>query len=214
MNRMTGNDILEIFKFIEVEMRENSSHLIHLDSFGGDGDLGISMCQGFRGIIEELSNLDLSDMELKDVFLKAAMAINEYSPSSLGTILCAGMIGGAKMIGTESESFSVRYRNFVAGALDGIMQRAGSKRGEKTILDAIGGALDALEKSIASGDSPEDAVQAASSGARDGMEATKDMIAVHGRAAYRKENSRGYVDGGATVGMLIFKAVSEYVVGN
>lgn len=94
------------------------------------------------------------------------------------------------------------------------MQRAGSKRGEKTILDAIGGALDALEKSIASGDSPEDGAQAAAAGARIGMEATKDMVAVHGRAAYQKENSRGYVDGGATVGMLIFKAVSEYIVGN
>jgi phosphoenolpyruvate---glycerone phosphotransferase subunit DhaL len=37
------------------------------------------------------------------------------------------------------------------------------------------------------------------------------MDAVHGRAAYHNEKSRGHVDGGATVGMLIFQAIDSHL---
>ena len=43
------------------------------------------------------------------------------------------------------------------------------------------------------------------------IEATKTMVAQHGRAAYYQEKSRDKQDPGATVGMLIFKSLSDYV---
>jgi len=210
MDRVTSNDILAIFEKIYDKMCENKEYLIELDSKAGDGDLGISMCQGFAGVIDELKNIDASATEPRKVVMKAAMAINEHSPSSLGTILSAGMMGGAKSIsGKESLGFE-EYRDFVQGALDSICSRAGSKRGEKTILDAIGGALDALNE-CAEGTALKEAAQKAADGAFAGMEKTKEMMAVHGRAAYYQEKSIGNVDGGATVGMLIFRAINECI---
>ena len=210
MDRITGNDIPVIFEKIYEKMLENKDYLIELDSKAGDGDLGISMCQGFAGVIEEIKNIDAASNEPRKIIMKAAMAINEHSPSSLGTILSAGMMGGAKSIsGKETLGFE-EYRDFVQGALDGICNRAGSKRGEKTILDAIGGALDSLNE-CAEGTSLKEAAQKAAVGAFDGMEKTKEMMAVHGRAAYYQEKSIGNVDGGATVGMLIFKAINECI---
>ena len=49
--------------------------------------------------------------------------------------------------------------------------------------------------------------QAALTAAEKGLEATKQMKAVHGRAAYRGENSIGTVDPGATVGVMLVRAV-------
>ncbi len=213
MDKVTNVDIVKIFKQIHKEMLDNKDYLIELDSKAGDGDLGISMCQGFGGVLEELKKLDVANMIPKKLILKAAMAINEHSPSSLGTILCAGMMGGAKALGDKEDLGVQEYSDFVDGALSGIMKRAGSKRGEKTILDAIGGALDELQKCTNSGTSLKEAAQAAAKGANDGMEQTKDMVAVHGRAAYYQEKTLGNVDGGATVGMLIFKAINDCIEG-
>ena len=211
MDIVTSNDIMVIFKKIYDKMCENKDYLIELDSKAGDGDLGISMCQGFAGVLDELKGIDDEKTEPRKIILKAAMAINEHSPSSLGTILSAAMMGGSKAISGKEGLGVQEYRDFVQGAFDGICSRAGSKRGEKTILDAIGGALDALNECADNGVSLKEAAQNAAKGAYEGMEKTKEMMAVHGRAAYYQEKSIGNVDGGATVGMLIFKAIDECI---
>lgn len=210
MDKVTSKDIMAIFKNIYFHMSENKDYLIELDSRAGDGDLGISMCQGFAGVIDEIKALDMDSTEPKKVIMKAAMAMNEHSPSSLGTILSTGMLGGAKAISGKDSLGVQEYKDFVQGALDSICSRAGSKRGEKTILDAIGGALDALQ-ACDDATTLKEAAQKAADGAHAGMEKTKEMMAVHGRAAYYQEKSIGNVDGGATVGMLIFKAISECI---
>lgn len=210
MDKVTSIDIMVIFQKIYDKMCENKEYLIELDSKAGDGDLGISMCQGFAGVLDELKALDIASTEPKKIVMKAAMAINEHSPSSLGTILSAGMMGGAKAISGKDSLGVQEYKEFVQGALDSICSRAGSKRGEKTILDAIGGALDSLNE-CDDATSLKEAAQKVADGAYRGMEKTKEMMAVHGRAAYYQEKTIGNIDGGATVGMLIFKAINECV---
>lgn len=210
MEKVTSKEIFIIFDNILSEMQENKDYLVELDAKAGDGDLGISMCQGFNGVCKEIEALNAETDEPAKIVLKAAMAMNEYSPSSLGTILCAGMMGGAKAIKGKTELGVEEYKSFVQGVLDGIMKRAGSTRGQKTILDAIGGAIDALE-GCAADVTLKQAAEAAAKGAYDGMEKTKEMTAVHGRAAYYQEKSIGNIDGGATVGMLIFKAINNSI---
>lgn len=210
MDRVTSKDIVRIFDNIYNEMQENKDYLVELDAKAGDGDLGISMCQGFAGVCKEIAPMNVDTDEPAKIIMKAAMAINEYSPSSLGTILCAGMMGGAKTLKGKQDMGVEEYVGFVQGMLDGIMKRAGSARGQKTILDAIGGALDALEACEA-GITLKEAAEAAAKGAYEGMEKTKEMAAVHGRAAYYQEKTIGNIDGGATVGMLIFKAINESI---
>ena len=50
----------------------------------------------------------------------------------------------------------------------------------------------------------------ASDAATKGSEATKNMMAVHGRAAYHGEKTIGHVDGGSYVGKLIFEGIYNY----
>ncbi len=209
MEKITSIDIIEIFKSIHRVMCENKEYLIELDSKAGDGDLGISMCQGFGGIVDDLSKIDVKSLEPKKILIKAAMSLNEYSPSSLGTILSIAIMSGAKTISDDDIEASLSFIKFVQGGYDGICARAGSKRGEKTILDSIAGALDKLSE-YTEGLSIKKTTKMAADGAYEGMEKTIGMKAVHGRAAYYGEKSIGFVDGGATVGMLIFKVISEY----
>jgi len=73
--------------------------------------------------------------------------------------------------------------------------------GDKTLLDALVPAIDALEQALGAGSGAAAAVQAAA-------EATKDMVAKRGRAAYTGERSRGSVDAGATAVAAMLERIS------
>ncbi|MDD2573777.1 MAG: DAK2 domain-containing protein, partial [Firmicutes bacterium] len=85
-----------------------------------------------------------------------------------------------------------------------IMTKTGSKPGEKTIIDALFPAVEAMQKNT---DNPKTALQAAYKAAAEGSESTRNMLPVHGRAAYYGEKGLGILDGGSVVGKLIFEAL-------
>jgi dihydroxyacetone kinase len=89
------------------------------------------------------------------------------------------------------------------------MEKAGSKPGEKTILDSLCPALEALQAHIADGDMKKAFAEAAAAAAK-GSEDTRQMLPKHGRAAYYGDKSLGVLDGGSVVGKLIFETISDY----
>ena len=87
------------------------------------------------------------------------------------------------------------------------MKKTGTALGEKTIIDSIlPGARTAREHS---NKGPEVALILAYQKAKEGAENTKKMKGVHGRIAYYGDQTIGWMDGGAFVGSLIYKAISE-----
>lgn len=202
---MNTSDVLKINELIEQLMLENKDYLIELDQLFGDGDLGISMCQGFRGLIENFNN---DENDLGKVFIKMGRDFNESAPSSLGTILSFGMIGMAKATkGKENLSSEELYDAIKAG-IDNIVSKTGSKEGEKTILDSLIPAIKNTEDKKSEG--IEKLVAAMAKEADKGAEETKNMISQHGRAAYHGEKTLGHIDGGAYVGKLLFEALNKY----
>lgn len=184
-------------------MAENRDYLIELDQRNGDGDLGISMSNGFKAAYETIK--DATEKDLGKVFLSAAKSFNSSAPSSLGTIISIGLMGMAKNLrGAENFDLKTLVSAMEAG-INNIMAKAGSKRGEKTILDALIPAIEALKSS--ENENCSIAFNEAYKASLVGAEETKNMKSVHGRAAYYAEKSIGLVDGGAVAGTLIFKAL-------
>ncbi|MEW6935800.1 dihydroxyacetone kinase subunit L [Trueperella pyogenes] len=189
---------------ISTLMRLNRDYLIELDQVNGDGDLGISMDDGFRALDEYYSGTVAKD--LGQSLRGAAKVLNSAAPSSLGTILSFGLMGMAKALrGKEAATFEDTVAALEAG-LENIEVKAGSSPGQKTIVDAFTPAVDTLK----SGDfaQPEAAFEAAAKAAADGSESTKHMVAVHGRAAFTAARSLGVLDGGSVVGKLIFEGIA------
>ena len=73
------------------KIEENKEYLTRLDQLNGDGDLGISMSEGFKAVdmLLEISE----EKDLGKLLMKAGNAFNEAAPSSLGTILSFGLTG-------------------------------------------------------------------------------------------------------------------------
>lgn len=203
---MELSDINGAFKVISDEMSANRDYLIQLDQQNGDGDLGISMSEGYKAVSDFLVSTDETD--LGKLFMKMSGVFNEKAPSSLGTITSIGMMGMAKSLkGKTSATLEDEIAAFKAG-IEKISEKCGSKAGEKTIMDALIPAVDALEKHA--GEGSKVAFAEAAKAAADGSENTKNMKAVHGRAAYYAEKSIGVLDGGSVVGKILFGAINKY----
>jgi len=206
MNRIS---VTGIIKAISNLMTENRDYLIELDQVNGDGDLGISMDDGYRAAVEFLSTAKEND--LGKLILSCGKVFNTFAPSSLGTITAFGFMGIAKTLKGKKEATFEEAAQAMLTGVENIMAKAESKVGEKTIIDSLYPGAKALVKFSSN---PKVAVTEAAKAASDGSEATKMMKAVHGRAAYSAQRSIGVLDGGSVVGMLIFKGIAEYCNNN
>lgn len=205
---MESVDLVNIVKSISNIMDENKDYLIELDAQNGDGDLGISMSNGFKALVTFLENNKETD--IGKVFMKMGSAFNEASPSSLGTILSFGMIGMAKSLKGKNKIELTDVAQAFENGIKTIMDKADSKLGEKTILDSLYYGAETLKNN--SNLSPKEAFEKAFKSASEGSENTKNMKAVHGRASYYRDKSIGILDGGSVVGKLIFEGIYNYYI--
>ncbi|MGR5456464.1 DAK2 domain-containing protein, partial [Vibrio alfacsensis] len=88
-----------------------------------------------------------------------------------------------------------------------VYDRGGAKPGDKTMIDALVAAVEASEK--LSGDLTKN-LPAIAAASKQGVEATKDMIATTGKAKTLGERSLGHPDPGAVSMSLILQFMSEY----
>ncbi|WP_206610472.1 dihydroxyacetone kinase subunit L [Actinomyces wuliandei] len=227
---LTTDTLSEVFTSVSAVMTRNRDYLVSLDQVGGDGDLGVSMDDGFAAVASFLGSS--APRDLGQAFRQGARVLNEAAPSSLGTILSFGLMGMARSLrGLSEADLSTTTRALRAGTQT-IMARAECAPGEKTVLDALLPAVQALEEAVgiapqavtqgregsSAGEAPlveegtladpvTAALRRAAQAAAAGSAATRQMRAVHGRAAYSADRSVGVLDGGAEVGRLLFDGI-------
>ena len=97
--------------------------------------------------------------------------------------------------------------------MEGVQTRGKSARGEKTMIDAIGPAVDAMKAACAAGDDLPAALRKAVAACEAGMLSTIPMLATKGRASYLGERSVGHQDPGATSAHLMAQVMLEIVEG-
>ena len=132
---MDAETLKGAMKYISNAMTENRDYLIELDQQNGDGDLGISMSNGFNAVADFLVKGEEKD--LGKLFMKSSAIFNEVAPSSLGTIISIWMMGIAKSLKGKENITLEEFADAVLAGIENIMVKAKSKPGEKTILDAL-----------------------------------------------------------------------------
>jgi phosphoenolpyruvate---glycerone phosphotransferase subunit DhaL len=94
-------------------------------------------------------------------------------------------------------------------AVQAVQKRGKAEPGDKTMLDALLPAIDAMESSLEGGGTIADALAAGTAAAEEGMTATIPMLARKGRASYLGERSIGHQDPGATSSWLLVRSAAE-----
>jgi phosphoenolpyruvate---glycerone phosphotransferase subunit DhaL len=185
---------------------DNEKYFGDLDAVVGDGDFGYSMARGFEQVLAGFDDFDRSDVGtfLKKVAVTITGRIGGTSGPIWGTaFLRAGAVAAGKTALEPADVVAM-----LRAAVEGIKARGQAELGDKTLLDALVPATDALERELDAGSGSTGAIQAASTAAREAAEATKDMVARRGRAAYTGERSRGSVDAGATAVAVMLERIS------
>jgi dihydroxyacetone kinase-like protein len=90
-----------------------------------------------------------------------------------------------------------------------VQQRGKAEPGDKTMVDALLPALDALRSAQSEGAELADALRRSAEAARDGMLATTPLEAKKGRASYLGPRSVDHQDPGATSTELLLRTAAE-----
>jgi dihydroxyacetone kinase-like protein len=96
----------------------------------------------------------------------------------------------------------------LAAGVAGVRERGKAEPGDKTMVDALLPAVEALRRAAADGVPGRVALRAAADGAERGMLATVPLVARKGRASYLGERSAGTQDPGATSSWLLLRAAA------
>jgi dihydroxyacetone kinase-like protein len=202
---LTRNEAAAIVGGIRRLMTENRDFLAELDGRVGDGDLGVTMTKAFQAADEEAKKI--LDPEPGRFFMKIGLAIAKAAPSTMGTLIATGFMRGGKAVGDKSklaaEDLAVFFEQFVTG----IQERGKARLGDKTILDVLKPAADALAANRTR--NVKEALASAEQAAAEGLEKTKSMMSQHGKAAVFREKTIGIQDPGGTAGLLIVKAFRQ-----
>jgi phosphoenolpyruvate---glycerone phosphotransferase subunit DhaL len=183
------------------------AYLTELDSAIGDADHGTNMDRGFTAAQAAVAGSTATDIGvmLESVAMVLIRTVGGASGPLYGTFfLRAGGVCKGKV---ELDAADV-VALFEAG-IEGIRQRGKAAAGDKTMLDALLPALEAMREGLREGAGLTGVLEAGAAAAQDGMRATIPMQARKGRASYLGPRSVGHQDPGATSAWLLVKAAAE-----
>ncbi|MDC7227800.1 MAG: dihydroxyacetone kinase subunit L [Spirochaetales bacterium] len=209
MNKLSVSDVKAFLSKMNSVAVEKKDYLIDLDSKMGDGDLGLTMAAVFAAVDEFAAGWTEDD--LGSMLMKGGMAMSKAAPSTMGTLMATGFMRGGKALKGCTEMGTAEAASFWQAFVGGIMDRGKSKPGEKTIIDSLHPAAEALEAAAAAGEDLSVAAVKAKKAAEEGRDATVGMVAQHGRAAYYQEKSADIMDPGATMGAILIGTFADFV---
>jgi dihydroxyacetone kinase-like protein len=185
---------------------KNQTELTELDSAIGDADHGINMVRGMSAVMEKLDGMHPADVNelLKTVAMTLVTSVGGASGPLYGTFF----LRFGRASGSASELDLAALATGLRAGLAGIVERGKADPGDKTMVDALSPALDAMETEIENGGDLAAAVTAARAAATAGRDATVSMVARKGRASYLGERSAGHMDPGAASMSLLFDALA------
>ncbi len=204
---VTKADVLNWLKRYAEVIEEQKEYLTQLDAAIGDADHGINMSRGFGAVMSQLPGVEDKDIGtiLKKVGMVLVSTVGGAGGPLYGTLFMRmGMAVGNK----ETLSAEDVVKMFEA-ALEGVKQRGKAEPGDKTMVDALTPAVEALRQAVEAGEDLPTALAKAAAAAEEGMKATIPLVARKGRASYLGERSAGHQDPGATSSYLLFKTAAE-----
>jgi dihydroxyacetone kinase-like protein len=188
-----GKEINDQIRRSLVVLVESADELRDLDQALGDGDLGITITAGSNAVIADLEKLP-DDATPTEIARTCAKAFANANPSTMAALVAGALLSGSRVWEGKSEIGLTDAAEFVAAAAASIAQRGKTQVGDKTILDGIAAASDALAAASGGAEARSAVVDAAGNAVRD----TKDLQSRRGRASWLQERSIGLADPGAT----------------
>ena len=191
---------------------EHADELTRLDAAIGDADHGTNMARGFRAVRERVLNgTAAADADVAGLFRQTGMALISTVGGAGGPLYGTLFVRMGQAAAGKDGLTLPDVRDVLAAGLRGVVDRGKAERGDKTMVDALGPAVEALDAAVAAGRAPGEAMREAAEAAESGAAATTPMLARKGRASYLGPRSVGHQDPGATSSALLLRTLAETI---
>jgi dihydroxyacetone kinase-like protein len=187
-------------------IHERRDELTALDAAIGDADHGANLDRGFTAVMARLPSV--ADKDIGTVLKTTGMTIVSTVGGASGPLYGTAFVRAGMALADRHELSTEEVLLALEAALDGIVARGKAQRGEKTMVDALAPAIEALRVALAAGKPLGWALQVAADAAEAGAKATIPMLALKGRASYLGERSIGHQDPGATSTAYLLRALA------
>jgi dihydroxyacetone kinase-like protein len=204
---VSTQDVLRWLSALQKVFAENRQPLTDLDSAVGDGDFGISLDRGFTAVQAELTAHPPAD--LRAVFQSVATVLIKTMGGSSGPLLGTFFLRAGATCADKSELGPADVVALFQAGVDGLQQRGKAAAGDKTMLDALLPAVNAMRGALEAGSGLAEILERGAAAAEEGMRATIAMEARKGRGSYLGPRSVGHQDPGATAVHLLVRAAAD-----
>ena len=201
--------VLDWIKAFAAVVEQNKDYLTELDSAIGDADHGANMHRGMQAVVAKLPGVADKDIGtvLKTVGMTLVSTVGGAGGPLYGTLFM-------QMGATTAGKLELTLADWTA-ALDagvaGVVMRGKANPGDKTMVDALTPALQALK--LAGDGQLTAALRQSEQAAERGKLDTIPLIAKKGRSSYLGERSAGHQDPGATSSHLLLKTAADLWAG-
>lgn len=193
---MNTAKLIDVIREIGERIEEDKLFLTELDNEIGDGDHGINMARGFKAVDAKLDTV--TDKDAGTILRTVGMALVSTVGGAAGPLYGTAFMKAGMAVNGKTELDLNDLVTILDAAIGGVKLRGKATTGEKTMLDAMVPACEALKAAVDAGKDASAALADAVEAARKGVEYTKTIIATKGRASYVGERSIGHQDPGAT----------------
>lgn len=204
---VSGDQVRAWVQRFAAVVAENKAYLTELDSAIGDADHGINMNRGMQAALAKIETADTGDIGavLKTVGMTLVSTVGGAGGPLYGTLFLQMGTATAGKATMEAGDWA----DAVEAAVKGVQARGKAEPNDKTMIDALLPASEALRKAADDGASLTDALRRSATAAEEGMKATIPLVARKGRASYLGERSAGHQDPGATSSWMLLQAAAD-----
>jgi len=207
------------------EVAARRDELTDLDAAIGDADHGVNMDRGMQAVAAKLpageagaagtssGEAGPAGTPLGPLFKTAGMTLVSTVGGAAGPLYGTLFLEMGKAAAKRTTLTAAEWAGVVSAGVAGVRMRGKAQAGDKTMVDALLPAAEALREAAGSGASLAAACRAAADAAAEGMRATTPLVARKGRASYLGERSAGHQDPGATSTWLLLETAAATLAG-
>lgn len=202
MTQLTIEDFKAMLHVALKNIKAREDEFSRLDAVIGDGDHGQAIVTAMSAIVTSAEK----GTEFKTMLDEIVFTVMLQVSGSTSTLLGAFFLGMSnRASGTELNATELKA--MFASGLASVQQQTKAQRGDKTMMDALIPAIEAIQ--ACSSDDIKDIMNAGAKAAITGAELTLEMKANFGRARNYGERSVGHIDSGAASWSCMFASFAE-----
>lgn len=187
-----------------VDLEQQREHLNALDAAVGDGDMGVSISNGFHAVRARLPE---PATDAGKLLLRVGEDIEDNAGATIGALLGAAFLRAGRVLTGKTELALPDIAVALEAAEAGIRALGKAEVGDKTLLDVLVPVRNALVSAIAEDADPAEIRRQLCATAEAGVAATIPMRARFGRGRWLADRSEGHPDPGAKLLYLMVRSV-------